>query len=633
MANGQTDLAKLPFAKDWLPQGYFDSQGVTNVYYNTNEDALILECYFDGANTNRRSGEIWLDLNYISGLETNFPVDMRQSLIEAVIEVPANFPGFPSRWNGSQVFVKDTNWTNEYGCWTNCSEAGTYTVYLSPSTNTPCEGYDWKGYVQPGFDPSSVRVVGLKLGLNSLATNFVFVGTVKLHHFRVTPSLEIQSAHLPQVPPCNVSGIITVDGERLRLNGEPWFIYGGNWRVLEYGQNFGVTSWFPLGNGASRHQAFITAKMDRFRRYGISTIRIGLLDDGRTLFDTTGNMVSYTTLTNDIGTFLECAKANGINVEFALLDYLIAGKGENINGEQVRGYRQLIEDAPLRQQFMQNLLTPLLRQFGTTNSSWSMVDLMNEPEWIISTNHGGDWESVTDLNTKATNAVDFAAFSNYVSEAVSTIRREAPHLLITIGTSCTTIGLVHSFPLDYYALHYYPWMSNPSMSNNVGSLDQFAANMHINHPWSQGRPWVLEEYPGCGDFSYYREAVKSNGGAGLLVWNLSPEIDDFSYTYNSETTFLNTNRTSAVEDWLNDRRAEVSIAATTSNLVEFVWDSTSGISYQPQIATNLLYGGWQPFGQPVSGIGNRLSCSVNWTSPVPGACFFRLVLTEAISGP
>ena len=143
---------------------------------------------------------------------------------------------------------------------------------------------------------------------------------------------------------------------------------------------------------------------------------------------------------------------------------------------------------------------------------------MNEPEWIISKSDGGGWEDVTDVS-KALTPVSIEQFRNFINAGISMIRQYAPGKFVTTGVSFPFIGLVNEFNFDYLALHYYPWM---------GDIEK---NLLLA---PKSKPCILEEFPGNGDVpSYFKKAFQL-GGAGAMIWNLSPGIDSESYSFAQE---------------------------------------------------------------------------------------------------
>ena len=303
-----------------------------------------------------------------------------------------------------------------------------------------------------------------------------------------------------------------------------WHVWGGNFRGVDYGNNFGTTELFPYGNGISKHIGFISTKMDTFRRAGLTLLRIGLLDDGRTLFDKDGNVNGYDEIFRcDVKAFLDLAAQFDLHIEFVLLDYLVAGKAEEVNGVWLRGRRSIFEDPNKRNQFINNFLSPFLQEFGSHPALLS-IDILNEPEWIISEINGGGWEEVNpDDPNKDDMPIAFLALQNLVSESIILIRQYAPNIFVTMGVSAKYLQMIAEFDLDYYAPHYYPWQGF-----FVEILDTIPKD----------KPWILEEFPGKGNLSNYIRQIYLSGGSGSLLWNLSPGIDDQTYDIGNQESKL-----------------------------------------------------------------------------------------------
>jgi len=515
---GDSNLIGSSF--DWRPQDYLGSRGISTIVFNDSEVCLELACNLKGGDGQLSKGEILLDLKYVPFLEADVPLDMRGMSIEMELQVPAGFVGSPSLPNGCQVFVKDSNYNAQYGTWVNCTNSGTVVVSLLPAVSAPF----W-GSTTSGFQPADVRLIGLKIAVNAGSTH-QFAGTFKVRKITVTPQLPFASPpSLPAAQPLPYvtgGGTVVLNGDGFYIDGFKWFVTGGNWRLIEYRQNFGSTAWFPNGNGVSRHPGFLAAKMELFRSAGITLIRVGLLDDGCSVLDVNGNVTGYNQVfRNDVSTLLSLASQFNMKVVFVLADFMIAGKAEYLSDVWLRGRRAVIEDSTVRANFMNDFLTPFVMEFGNHEALFGF-DIFNEPEWIIANSEGGGWDDVDDEN-KAETAVSIADFRNFVSLCLQKIRLTAPGKFTTVGISCGNRAIADGLGLDYIGAHYYP---------NMGD---FAVNLGYV---SGAAPWSLEEFEGQGNIFTYLDTVYNEGGAGALVWNLSPGIDDRAYSFAQEEAKL-----------------------------------------------------------------------------------------------
>lgn len=504
---------------DWQVQDYFDSQGIKSVKLENGR--LVLEAELVGGHPNDSKGEVLLDLCYYKGLECCVPLNLSEHLITVEVEVPEGFVGPPPR-NGVQVFVKDVQvepngeqkWRCQYGPWQNVTSAGTWTATLAPTTDPIPDGY-----TETDFNPKKIHIIGVKFGIGEGSLH-TYSGPLYVNSVTVTPTVELEPPlDLPDTTPPPVLGPrdeISLDPNGFCVGDSRWFLAGANWRMLEYGQNFGKTAWFPYGNGASKHPNFLRATLDEARRAGVKILRVGLLEDGRTVFTCDGEVVGYDTVFHeDTRTLLDLALEAGMRVEFVLFDYLIAGKREVINGVCLRGRANIITDGYCKGRFLNNFLIPFLDTYGN-DAALLGFDIINEPEWVVSQADGGGWEDVNDPKTKPDTPVPGDQMRSFISDCIAAVRAHAPGKLATVGVSCKFIPLVADLDLDYCALHHYPWMD---------PLDTYMSFIPA------GKPWVLEEFPTrnspltCTD---YLNLASSLGAAGALMWNLTPEIDDYT---------------------------------------------------------------------------------------------------------
>jgi len=496
-----TDL--LSPTMDWRPQDYPNSRGITGVQYSSTLDLLYVYCDLVGGNTvdGKTNGEILLDLKYVPWLEQNLPVNVAGLKVKLQIELPAGLRGSLVQPNGLQLFVKDAsqNWTSQYGGWNNIGGAGVYTIEFSPTLG-------------------NLRHLGFKIGFISSAPSNVYQGRLIIRTLMVTPEL-------PFFPPFSSLGSSPVS--------TPALLVGGNWRVIEYRQNFGaIPEWFPEGNGVSHHPSYIQYRMALYRRAGIRKVRVGLLDDAAMMTDIDGHVTGYSPrFRSDVKNFLDAAQSAGIMVEFNLVDYLVAWDAEQsgTNPAWLKGRREIIEDPATREEFMLEFVAPFLAEFGSHPALYG-IDIINEPEWIVDPSEGGG--DAPGANPPVARA-DVRAF---IAEVALLVRVLAPGKLVTVGASCNYYSaLLSGLNLDYYAPHYYPTMGDPGACIDLIPDD---------------KPWALEEFAGVDPgmtIAEYLDLVVAKGGFGADIWNLSPALvgDSYTYPYASEEQKL-----MDIRDWV-----------------------------------------------------------------------------------
>lgn len=161
----------------WVPRAGYDL-GCTKVSqsseYHT-EGSYSLEMLMDLQiqNSNKRSGEAFV--LYPCG-------DLSGKKIVVDIYCPPGSGGTPSAYNGLQVFVKDSEYRCEYGKWINISLENTWYMIGLTVDGIPDGG---GGFVQSGFDPTDIIQIGVKMSLNSYATQdylgSIYVDNVWMH--------------------------------------------------------------------------------------------------------------------------------------------------------------------------------------------------------------------------------------------------------------------------------------------------------------------------------------------------------------------------------------------------------------------------------------------------------------------
>ena len=150
----------------WISQTYYDTMACTKVSNSTEaakdgQFSLRLDMDLVGNDGNKSRGEAWVDMRYFPppALEMPFkPLDFNNRTITMWVYAPTGTTGDINRPNGLQIFVKDIHWNGSYSTWTNVVEDEwvqlTFTVSSAGVEN---------GYIEPGFDPSQIIAVGVKL--------------------------------------------------------------------------------------------------------------------------------------------------------------------------------------------------------------------------------------------------------------------------------------------------------------------------------------------------------------------------------------------------------------------------------------------------------------------------------------
>jgi hypothetical protein len=139
--------------------------------------SLQIDLKFDSIH---RSGEAAVDFVYNPpngpADETGEPLDLSDKPITAYIKFPEGLPINPDSPPGLQLFAKDADHRNTYGCWQNVEIVGRWIrLTLVTSKKSDCAG----ALRDEGFDPSHVRRIGVKIAGNE-QTPLVYKGACYL---------------------------------------------------------------------------------------------------------------------------------------------------------------------------------------------------------------------------------------------------------------------------------------------------------------------------------------------------------------------------------------------------------------------------------------------------------------------
>lgn len=160
----------------WFAQDYTTSQAcsevrVSDIAYD-GQSSLEMVLNLRGGDEHFGQGEALVSTEFYPPEGVTVPIDLEGHTITIWVYAPENASsgdnilgpaGDPDNPNGFQIFVKDTAFRNEYGVWKNVVEGEWNRVTLSVSAQVPEDGLS-RGYMDTGFDPTQIIVIGLKIG-------------------------------------------------------------------------------------------------------------------------------------------------------------------------------------------------------------------------------------------------------------------------------------------------------------------------------------------------------------------------------------------------------------------------------------------------------------------------------------
>ena len=157
----------------WIPQTFFDTMACVKVSHSAErakdgQFSLKLDIGLIGNQEQNSRGEAWVDMRYFPppALQMPFtPLDLNDRTLSMWVYAPTGAIGEIDRPNGLQIFVKDVHWNGSYSTWTNVVENEWVQLSFTVS-NAAIED----GYIEPGFDPSQIIAVGIKMAAGGGST-------------------------------------------------------------------------------------------------------------------------------------------------------------------------------------------------------------------------------------------------------------------------------------------------------------------------------------------------------------------------------------------------------------------------------------------------------------------------------
>jgi hypothetical protein len=148
-----------PNKEGWIPETYTGITGITAVARSTNyalhaTNSLKMDIRIINTGTNRQQGAAKVDMRYYPPPVVRAPFDLSSKVIDAYVYCPVGSQSTnPANPNQVRIYVKDTNWTSQYGAYTTMKD-GTW-VRVS-HTVTASGGLVASQIIEGGVDISMI---------------------------------------------------------------------------------------------------------------------------------------------------------------------------------------------------------------------------------------------------------------------------------------------------------------------------------------------------------------------------------------------------------------------------------------------------------------------------------------------
>ncbi|MFH1593184.1 MAG: peptidoglycan-binding protein [Candidatus Omnitrophota bacterium] len=469
----------------WTAQTYYSDQAI----YETRGE-LELPFKLKGGSKTQSKGEAFIDLRYadLEGLGRG-PHDMSGIEIKIVVKVPAGLVSSP--FNGLQIFAKSGDkWQSQYSKWRNIDTAGEIELTFTPTR----PDQDPQGWSDPGFDPTDVVAIGLKLGSGGGST---------LAHEGV---LKVKSVTLRRIGTQNAPKLVSTPYLRSQATT------GAPVPISEFQELSGVSLYYSpstygrdIGgnNGFSNREKEITARFKSFKEKGINLVRIFTFCDlrnGAIKFDSTGKPVGYSKeALEDLKALIRAAKKADIKLIPVLFDFTLADGISEEGGYPVGEYPSLLTNQEHREalldvfkDFLKELRTYMER--NNLDSTVLAFEPMNEPEMA---------------SLKGPYTLAYA--QGFVTDFVNLLRRVFPNKPVSLSTQKREYlkYWIHLLKKgDVMQIHWY------SIMKGQNDLDHSRGELNIP---SGVRAIYGEAEPT--DVEKVLSTIHKNGFGGALFWH------------------------------------------------------------------------------------------------------------------
>lgn len=302
---------------------------------------------------------------------------------------------------------------------------------------------------------------------------------------------------------------ISGPGSTVPWNGMNWFLYGADYPWYNYGTDFGTGGW-----GKFTDWTIISSDLAHLHGQGAHLLRWWVFADGRYSPEFNGNGTISgldSSFFADIDQALKTADTNNTYLLLTLMDFYMWANATYSGTVQMGGHAAIVTDATVQQSYLDNALKPLLQHVAASPYRNRVLgyDIINEPEGEMA----DFWQGDASLAT--------STVQTFVQNCASYIHTYGNGAYATVGSaSAAYVSTWTNLGLDFYQVHYYPWMDN----NVLGSGLPPYSSLNLDRPCLLGEFATVDSDYTIGSTAaysarWYLDAAYNKGYAGALAWS------------------------------------------------------------------------------------------------------------------
>ncbi|WP_234122454.1 glycoside hydrolase 5 family protein [Clostridium hydrogenum] len=307
------------------------------------------------------------------------------------------------------------------------------------------------------------------------------------------------------------------------MNNTKYWPLGADYAWKDWGSDFSDNGW-------TDRFTKIKADFDSMASQGVHAVRWWVFCDSwaAPLFSSTDGSGVCTGLPDKwIDHMIEAtnyAKSKNMKIYYTFTSFDVAKTNKAFY------HGSIIDNLTVRKSFIDNAVTPIVKALGN-NEGVMAWDVVNEPEWMISSNDGGNpGEAITGFS--------LSTVRSFVKDMVDCIHQYAKQPVSVGSASMKWIGGQYNFwsglNLDFYDFHWYDWATpwfNP--------LRTSAAALKLDRPVMIGE-MMPDTMNSSLKMSHEQvlEGLLKNGYSGYMLWawtdsntncvgKTSPDFDEF----------------------------------------------------------------------------------------------------------